>query len=53
MEFGIEKYDMSIMKTGKQQMTEGKSRKNQNTWSNGNLQIRGNIGSGYHQVEMK
>ena len=54
MEFGIEKYAILIIKRGKT-TNDGrnrttKSRKNQNAWRKGNLQIRGNIGSGRHQT---
>ena len=54
MEFGIEKCAMPIMKSGKQQMTEGielqNKEKNQNARKKGNLQILENTGSEHHQI---
>ena len=53
MEFGIEKWAMLVMKTGKHHMMEGvelPKKKNQNSRRKGNLQILGNIGSWHHQT---
>ena len=57
MEFVIGKCAILIMKTGKRQMTEGielpSQEKNHKAWRKGNLQIFGNVGSGYHQTRKK
>ena len=54
MEFSIEKFVMIIMKSKRQQMTEGIELLNQEKIrtpnTKGNLQILGNIGSGHHQT---
>ena len=52
MEFGIEK--LCYANDEKRKTTAGgrnrttKSRKNRNTWKKGNIQVLGNIGSGYY-----
>ena len=51
MQFGIEKYAMIIMKSGKTNKGRNrttKSRKNQNAWRIGKLNIPENIGRGHH-----
>ena len=48
MKFGIEKWTMLVMKSGKQHVTEktnGRIKKNQNSWRKENLQILTNIGN--------
>ena len=55
MEFGMEKFAMLIMKSWKQQMTEGielpnQEKKKQNFRRNGNWEILENIESGLHQT---
>ena len=51
MEFGIEKCDMQIMKSGKQQMMEGMELPNQDKIRRkGNVQILGNIGGRHRQT---
>ena len=48
IKFGIEKCAMLIMKKGNNGMDRTvRSRKNQNTWRKGNLQVLGNFGSGH------
>ena len=53
MEFGIEKYAMLIMRSGKRQIMEGIEQSNQErirTFGKRNLQVLGNIGSRHHQT---
>ena len=51
-EWKLEKHAMLIMKNGKKRNNRRnrtiKSRKNQNTWKKGKLQVFGNIGSRHH-----
>ena len=53
MEFGIEKYAMLIMKIGREENKAAKSRKHQNTWIEGKLEVHGNIGGKIYQNVLK